>query len=65
MTLPSKMDFSPNSMDNLKFLGLARFHQEAISNLHTAPREVCLEVVQTVESVGLLETEEKLREWIV
>lgn len=52
-------------MDNLKFLGLARFHQEAISNLHTAPREVCLEVVQTVESVGLLETEEKLMERIV
>lgn len=52
-------------MDNLKFLGLARFHQEAISNLHTAPRKVCLEVVQTEASVEVLEDEEKLMEGIV
>lgn len=65
MTLLSKMDFSPNSMDNLKFLGLARFHQEAISNVHTAPRKVCLEVVLTEASVEVLEDEEKLMEGIV
>lgn len=59
------MDFNLNPVDSLKFLGLARFQQEAISNLHAAPRKVCLEVVQTVASAELLEAEEKLMEGII
>lgn len=58
------MDLNPNPVDSLKFLGLARFQQEAISNLHAAPM-VCLEVAQTVASAELLEAEEKLMEGII
>lgn len=55
----SKLDFSPNSTDYLKFLDLARFHWEVNSNLLAAYRMVCPMALQTVASVELFEAEQK------